>query len=170
MILLSFRNIPLQQVQRGSRERGGFPPPQICFKSMSTSCEAKCASFFWMRRLVSKMSADQLTSLLQAKLVCVSEGTRRDLTLLTCTLVVGSGVERKIRLSSYMWRKLKGKDSPSLALDGQEMTAPWNVDVIHGRGKAHTDQNEAYGRHCSNSCSTGTLLHFVCACTFVCVI
>lgn len=73
MFPVSFRNIPHQQVRRGSRGHGVFPPQQICFKSMSTSCEAKCASFFWMRRLVSKMSADQLSSLLQAKLVCVSE-------------------------------------------------------------------------------------------------
>lgn len=84
-----FRNTPHQQVQLGLREHGGSPLQQICFKYMSTSCEAKCASFFWMHRLVSKMSADQLISRLQAKLICVSEGKRRDLTLLTCTLAAG---------------------------------------------------------------------------------
>lgn len=48
------------------------------------------------------------------------------------------------------------------------MIAPWNVNVKHGHGEAQTDQTEAYGKHCSNSCSTGTLLHFVCGCTLVC--
>lgn len=77
--------------------------------------------------------------------------------------------ERKIQPSSYKQRKLKGEDCPSEALDGQEMIAPWNQDVKHGHGEAQTDQNEACGKHCSNRCSTGTLLHFVCGWTFVCV-
>ncbi|GLD53592.1 erythropoietin isoform X3 [Lates japonicus] len=55
------------------------------------------------------------TDLLQvhAKLICVSKGKRRDLTLLTCTLAGGSGVERKIQPSSHKRRQLKGEDSPS---------------------------------------------------------
>lgn len=53
-------------------------------------------------------------------------------------------------------------------MDGQEMIAPWNVNVKHGHGEAQTDQTEAYGKHCSNSSSTGTLLHFVCGCILVC--
>ncbi len=76
--------------------------------------------------------------------------------------------KEKKQPSSHIGRKLKGKDSPSWALDGQTI-APWKVDVKHGHGEAHTDQNEAYGKHRSNSCFTGTLLHFVCGCTLVCV-
>lgn len=76
--------------------------------------------------------------------------------------------ERKIQPSSRNGRELKGKDSPSKASDGQEMIAPWNVDVKHGHGEAHSDQIEADGKHCSNSRSTGTVLHFVCGCSFVC--
>lgn len=89
------RNIPHQQVQQSLREHGGCPQLQICFKSMSTFCEEKCASSCWMHRLVSKISADSLISLHQAKLICVSEGKKRDPTLLNCTLAAGNGVERE---------------------------------------------------------------------------
>lgn len=141
------RNITHLQVQQGLRGRGGFPQRQICFKSMSTSCVAKCASFFWMHRLVSKMSADRLISLLQAKLICVSEergGTWHFWPAYWLLEAV-----RNTQPSSCKRSKLKGKDSPSWALDGQEMIAPWNVDVKHGHGEAHIDQNEAFEKHCS---------------------
>ena len=64
---------------------------------------------------------------------------------------------------------MEEKDGPSYVLHGQEMTAPWNVDAKGGHGEAQTEQNEAHGKHCSNSCSTGTHLHFVIECTSVCV-
>lgn len=141
------RNIPHQQVQQDLRGHGGCPQQQICFKFMSTSCEAKCISFFRLHRLVSKMSADQLISLLQAKLICVSEGRGGTWHFWpACWLLEAV---RKTQPSLCNWSKLKGKDSPSWALDGQEMTAPWNVDVRHWHGEAHNDQNEAFGKHCS---------------------
>lgn len=87
----SFRNTPHQQVQRGLRERGGYPRQQRYFKSMSTSCEAKCASFFWMRKLVSRASADQPMSLILGKIICVSEGK----TLLSTAPAAESSVERQ---------------------------------------------------------------------------
>lgn len=71
--VFSFRNTPHRQVQRGLTEHGRCPQQASCFKFTSTSCVAKCASSSGARRLVSKMSADQLMPLLQGKLICVSK-------------------------------------------------------------------------------------------------
>lgn len=59
------------------------------------------------------------------------------------------GKERKMQPSSHTGTKLEGEDSPSQALDGQEMIAPWKVDVKQWHVEAHTDHNEAFGKHCS---------------------
>jgi len=167
LFVLSFRNTAHRRAQRGSRERGRRPLQPICFKSTSTSCGAKCASSCWTHRPASRTSADRRShqaSLPASELVC---DKRRDSTLLD--LRKERRRTRSLRSKRGNTRGKKERTVPAGLSDGREMIAPWKVDVRHGHGDAHTDQNEACGKHRSHRWSTGTLLHFVCGCSSVCV-
>lgn len=62
--------------------------------------------------------------------------------------------------SSREGRPLSGGDSPSWALGGRQMIAPWSVDLKHGHGDAHAVGGTAP--------DAGLLARSLALCVFVC--
>lgn len=125
----SFRNSPPQRMQRASREHGGCPQTQICFRSTSTFCEAKCTSFFRARRPASQMSADRPIAPPRAKLICVSKG-RRNVALVNLH-AAGSGVERlktRVVLARRGRAERKGRSQQLFGWTGDERTLESRCD------------------------------------------
>ena len=132
--VIPFRNIPHQQVQPSSRIHGGCPRQQMCFKTISFSCGAKCNSSFRAHRLVGRMAADRLPSLLRAKPICVSKGKRGG--TWHCWPAPLAGGPGRPHVSGRGERTVRSR----LRMNG-ETIAPWNVDVTH----EHNDQKEKRG-------------------------
>lgn len=140
------------------REHGQCLQQQTCFKFTSTSCVENYACFFWMHRLVSKTSADQKTSFLQAEPMCLSKA-KGDLTLSTSSLA------GQIKVVREVWRE---KPTP-LDTISEERAVPGGLCVdwtclylwIQTWTWSRTQwTKQGLGKRRSQSASTGTLLHF----------
>lgn len=131
-----------QQVQREWPERGLYHQQLNCSKSTSTSCVEKYTSSLQTRRLA-RASADLHMPLLYGgKITCVF---KRRGTADLHTGFPGQYGQKNGRSLPQSERKLMGRGWTHL-------------------NEEETEHEEANGKHGSNSCSTGTHLHFVCEC------